>query len=86
MRLNLTVAIASAAVLLAAGEAQAQDSHYWTLQFGPRSSLLGGAVIGSVNDVSATFYNPGGLSVAENVSFLLSTNVFERTSFRLEDG
>ena len=29
----------------------AQDTHYWNLQYGTRSTLLGGAVIGSVTDM-----------------------------------
>ena len=33
--------------LFAADKAAAQDAHYWTLQYGPKSSLLGGAVIGA---------------------------------------
>jgi hypothetical protein len=73
-------------LLIGARESRAQDSHYWSLQFGPRASLLGGAVIGSISDVSGTFYNPGALSVASDLSFALSLSVFERSSFRLEDG
>ena len=73
-------------LLIGARESRAQDSHYWRLQFGPRASLLGGAVIGSISDVSGTFYNPGALSVASDLSFALSLSVFERSSFRLEDG
>jgi hypothetical protein len=33
---------------IAATSSIAQDSHYWNLQYGTRSHLLGGAVIGSV--------------------------------------
>ena len=39
----------------------AQDSHHWTQQYGTRSTLLGGAVIGSASDLSATYYNPGAI-------------------------
>jgi len=39
----------------------AQDSHFWTRQYGSRSALLGGAVVGGVRDSSAAYYNPGGL-------------------------
>lgn len=66
--------------------AAAQDAHYWTLQYGPKSSLLGGAVIGSVDDVSATFYNPGALARARSLSFAVSTNVFEISKISLENG
>ena len=38
--------------ILAAGAmpsaVHAQDAHYWTYQYGTRSNLLGGAVVGSV--------------------------------------
>jgi len=78
--------IAATGLLSAATPAAAQDSHYWTLQYGPRSSLLGGAVIGSVDDVSATFYNPGALSTASDLAFALSADVFEMTGVILEDG
>lgn len=64
---------------------RAQDAHYSTMQYGPRASLLGGAVIGSVNDMSGTYYNPGALVLARDLAFSFSTNVFEFQSFRLED-
>ena len=63
-----------------------QDSHYWTTKYGPRAALLGGAVIGSVNDVSAAFYNPGGLAMADSLGFALSLNAFERASVTAERG
>ena len=55
----------------------AQDAHYWTQIYGTRSTLLGGAVIGSVDDLGATFYNPGKLSLSDDPSFLFSARVFE---------
>ncbi len=71
----------AAAILLGAGaDAQGQDSHYWATQYGNRSRLLAGAVIGSVDDVSAVFYNPGALALIESAELLLSGNVFEYTS------
>ncbi len=65
---------------------EAQDAHYWTRQYGPRSSLLGGAVIGSISDVSGTFYNPGSLALAERLPFAISTQVYELRTITLEDG
>ncbi len=58
----------------------AQDAHYWTNQFGPKASLLGGAVIGSVDDISGTYYNPGALSIGTDLSFAVSANVLEMSS------
>lgn len=55
----------------------AQDSHYWTNQYGTRATLLGGAVIGSVLDLSGTFYNPGGLSLIEKPQTLMAAKVLQ---------
>ena len=76
------------ALLAAAGSTpvSAQDAHYWTLQYGARSTLLGGAVIGSVSDVSGTFYNPGALGVADSLGFAIAAQVFEVERVTLEDG
>ena len=82
MRSFAFFALASLAVV--ALPLHAQDAHYWTVQYGPRASLLGGGVIGSVNDVSATFYNPGGLAMADSLSFAISLNVFQRTETTVE--
>lgn len=81
----LTLMVAGAS-LVDATPGSAQDAHYWTLQYGPRSSLLGGAVIGSVDDVSGTFYNPGALAQADDLAFAVSADVFEYTGIALEDG
>lgn len=64
----------------------AQSEHYWTSQFGNRSRLLGGAVIGGVNDLSAAFYNPGALALLDEPQFLLSGNVYQYTSIQVRDG
>jgi len=57
----------------------AQDAHYWTTQFGARSDLLGGLVVGDVNDPSAAFYNPGGLGLVDQPAFQLAANGFQHT-------
>lgn len=69
----------TAAVSLLAALGSAQDSHYWTYQYGTRSNLLGGAVIGSVLDLSGTYYNPGGLSLIETdaVELLMFAKVYQ---------
>ena len=64
----------------------AQDAHYWTVQYGPRASLLGGAVIGAVGDVSAAFYNPGGLALVDSLGFAFSINVLEHRSTTAQGG
>jgi hypothetical protein len=77
------------ALLIVAGDwtlakpSTAQDSHYWTMQYGPRSTLLGGAVVGSLMDVSSTYYNPGALGLIEDPSVVLSAYAFQRESVKL---
>ena len=75
-----TPRVASAVVvffLSLAPPAWPQDSHYWTNQYGSRATLLGGAVIGSVLDLSGTYYNPGGMSLVEEPHTLMAANVFQ---------
>ena len=59
--------------LAAPATAVAQDTHYWAIQYGPVGQLVGGQLIGGVSDLSATFYNPGALSLRNESSYLLST-------------
>jgi hypothetical protein len=61
--------------------AAAQDVNYWNIQYGPVGQLLGGQVIASSRDLAATFYNPGGLSLEEGSTFLLSTEAFQVEGF-----
>lgn len=55
--------------LLSPVPSAAQDAHYWTLNYGPRGSLLSGSVVGSVDDVSGRFHNPGALGLEPPVPF-----------------
>jgi len=63
-----------------------QDSHHWTQQYGTRSIFLGGAVIGSVSDLSGTYYNPGALVLSTEPAFLLSAQAYQYRSLTIEDG
>jgi len=64
----------------------AQENNYWNIQYGTRSTLLGGAVIGSVSDLSATFYNPGAIALFPDVKFILSAQVYQLDNYLIEDG
>ena len=55
-----------------------QDAQYWDIQYGPVGQLLGGQVVGSTRDLSATYYNPGGLGLGEDPDFLLSVQGFKK--------
>ena len=67
-------------LFVAAVPSVAQDSQYWNIQYGPVGQLLGGQVVGSTRDLSATYYNPGGLGLAEEPDFLLSVQAFRAES------
>lgn len=62
-----------------------QDGHYWTQQYGTRSMLLNGSVIGGVDDLGAVYYNPARLGQIENPVFLISADVYEVTNITVSD-
>jgi hypothetical protein len=73
------------AFILSIGTIQAQSGHYWTQQYGTRSMLLSGSVIGGVSDLGAVFYNPARLGQIDNPAFLISANVYELNRLKVED-
>lgn len=79
-----TILLVLAGLGVSIGSAYAQDSHYWNNQYGTKAELLGGLVVGSVTDLSTTFYNPGALSILENPSLLLTTDAIQLTQVRYE--
>lgn len=83
---HLLVCLMSTLTLLVPRLVSAQDTHYWTNQYGPRSMLLGGAVIGSVGDMSATYYNPGALGYVKKPALLLSANAYQISTLKVESG
>ena len=83
-RPGLLLPVLCGAAVLAARTSRAQDSHYWSIQYGPVGQQLGGQVVGSTRDLSAAYYNPGGLGLAEDPDFLLSVHGFRVQSFSME--
>ena len=79
-----TLAAVVAACLATAASAGAQDSQYWDIQYGPVGQLLGGQVVGSTRDLSSTYYNPGGLALADNPDFLLSVQAASMRTFSVK--
>jgi len=78
------LAVALLSLMLTLQIAQGQDTQYWNIQYGTRSTLLGGAVIGSVSDLSATYYNPGALGLSRATGLILSTGVYEGSALTLD--
>jgi hypothetical protein len=75
--LTVPILILLAALPATAAPALAQDAHYWTNQYGTRGNLLGGAVVGSVVDISAVFYNPGAVALIAEPDLVATSKVFE---------
>ncbi|MCB0323090.1 MAG: hypothetical protein KDD69_05930, partial [Bdellovibrionales bacterium] len=87
MRNQLQSALAVSALLLSTvPSANAQDTNQWYNQYGSRSSLMGGAVVGGVRDTSAGVYNPGALGFVENESLSVSANAYGISKITLENG
>lgn len=59
------------------GPLTAQGEYHWSDQFGNKSTLLNGTVIGGVSDLGAIFYNPGRLAQLLRPGFLLTAEAFE---------
>lgn len=64
-------------LLLMANAVQAQDAHYWTNQYGTRAQLLGGIVVGSLKDLSSSYYNPAAIALSADSSVLFATDALE---------
>ncbi len=56
--LRVTITISLFVIILPA-KLQSQGTYYWNQNYGTRSNILGGQVIGSVEDITAVYYNPG---------------------------
>src|SRR6476469_3981863 len=54
-----------------------QDTHYETYQFGTRSALLGGAVVGGTRDNSMLVYNPAAIAFIDSSSFTINANFYQ---------
>ena len=72
--------------VFAPSTAQAQDTQYWMNTFGTRAQLLGGLVVGSPQDISAVFYNPGGLALFNQPEAVLSGGAYRWSMLTNEDG
>jgi len=75
---RIWLALATIALFtLAAEPVLAQDAQYWDNQYGTGAQLLGGVVVGTPGDLSATFYNPGWIGMNTQPAILLTTKALE---------
>lgn len=73
------------AFILSATLINAQNN-YWTQQFGAKSSLMGGSVVGGVRDNSAIFYNPGCIGFIDAPTLSINANVYGIESAVFKNG
>lgn len=66
--------------------APGQVANHWSEQFGNRSMLLSGGVIGSVSDLGLVFYNPARLALIEKPAFVVTAKAYQWDRARLENG
>ncbi|WP_141675543.1 OmpP1/FadL family transporter [Formosa haliotis] len=62
---------------------QAQDTNYWTQQFGTESALLSGAVVGGTKDNTMLFYNPGALGFLDSSSISVNANAYSIENIKI---
>ena len=65
---------------------EAQDRQFWDQAVGSRAALLGGIVVGGVNDYSATYYNPGALGFLSKNSMSVNFNMYGIKDFQFING
>ena len=73
-----------AALLLVAGGARADDTHYRAIPIGAHAIGLGGAFTGVADDASAAYFNPAGLALGGTwgIAGGLTINAWERVELR----
>ena len=60
-----------------------QGVFYWSQNYGTTSNLLGGLVIGSVRDVTATYYNPGYLGLSDP-ELIIGSKIYEYNDYSVD--
>jgi len=63
-----------------------QDTHYWTQQFGTRSSLLSGAVVAGAKDNSMVYYNPGAIGLIDSSSVSVNASLYQLERYKITSG
>jgi hypothetical protein len=65
---------------------RAQDRQFWDQAVGSKAALLGGIVVGGVDDYTATYYNPGALSFLNKKSMSVNFNMYGIKDFQFING
>jgi len=73
-------------LILSAITLKAQDRQFWDQAVGSKAALLGGIVVGGVDDYTATYYNPGALSFLNKKSMSVNFNMYGIKDFQFING
>jgi hypothetical protein len=64
----------------------AQESNYANYEVGSKATMLGGAVVAGLDNISTVFYNPGALTFLQNSSVTLETSTLFGGSLLIKNG
>jgi hypothetical protein len=63
-----------------------QESNYANYEVGSKSTMLGGAVVAGIDNISSAYYNPGALSFINNSSVSLETSTLFTGGLNIKNG
>lgn len=69
--------------LIVAFRSFAQDTHYWTQEFGPHSTLMAGSLVAGAEDISMLFYNPGAIGSIKTGAITISANLYRIENIKI---
>ena len=70
-------------LILLSCKVYSQGTHYWNQNYGTRSNMIGGLVIGSVEDITAVYYNPGYLGLVTDPELIIGAHLYEYNDFQV---
>lgn len=73
-------------LILVPGLGWAQDTHYWTQQFGTHAALLSGSSVAASDDNSVVYYNPAAMSFLDSTSISVNGTVYKGNFKDFEGG
>lgn len=64
----------------------AQESNYANYEVGSKATMLGGAVVAGIDNISAAYYNPGALAFINNSSVSIGTSTLFAGALNIKNG
>lgn len=65
---------------------KAQESNYANYEVGSKATMLGGAVVAGIDNISAAYYNPGALAFISNSSVSLESSTLFTGNLNIKNG